>query len=254
MAYELHLQALLYPLTQLTMLPPSCRPSSAPRPSQVSTSRRRLPLHAAVYPRPHKIIISQSLKLRRIATRPSEGGSVSSLRGRGCIASISTLGPALELSRSSRPVVLRRRKFLRQHAFWHAEWDYTDSKEGEFVLMESEDEEHKLPGLRDDNIPFTESDLLEENKHLVERAIQEYRKLCLLSLGRARKGVYRKSRLPIPVAASPVALAPVIGESSQAPTQRPTSTFIALLHTMVNEVVHHALINQSGVLVNTLPE
>jgi len=68
--------------------------------------------------------------------------------------------------------------------------------------------------------------------------VEDYNKLCLQSSDMTRQGSVLKTQLPKPT---------VTGEPDKfSPTKK------RLFHEYVNEAVHHVLINQSGVLVNTL--
>jgi len=86
----------------------------------------------------------------------------------------------------------------------------------------------------DNVIGVTETDLREEQKQAMERAMEEYRQLCLksFSMNKSRE-VIQKQDLPMP----------------------PQVTFDlnpGKLQDMVNTAVNHALINYSNALSNTI--
>ena len=82
--------------------------------------------------------------------------------------------------------------------------------------------------------------LSENQKNDVEKLPQSFRELCLESFVINRTGGARQvTPFPKPM---------MVGEASDT-TQGPSA---AVIHELVNQAVHHALINQSGVLVNTL--
>jgi len=86
----------------------------------------------------------------------------------------------------------------------------------------------------DNVIGVTEADLKEEQKQTVERAMEEYRQLCLKSFSVNRSGkVIKKQDLPLP---RQVTFDPNPGK----------------LQDMINTAINHALINHSNVLSNTI--
>jgi hypothetical protein len=83
-------------------------------------------------------------------------------------------------------------------------------------------------------IAVTEEDLKEDQKQAMERAIEEYRQLCLKSFSLNKSGqVIQKQDLPLP--------RQVTFDSNPGKLQE-----------MVNSAVNHALINHSNVLSNTV--
>ena len=88
-------------------------------------------------------------------------------------------------------------------------------------------------------IPVALTDLTEDQKRQVEQSVQDFQKLCLESFSMTRLGPIQKTQLPSPsfVAAS----------SSQIPIEPQVN-----IQEAVHKAVHRALLNQSGVLVNTL--
>jgi len=83
-------------------------------------------------------------------------------------------------------------------------------------------------------IGVTEADLREEQKQAMERAMEEYRQLCLRSFTVNRSGeVIQKQELPMP---RQVTFDPNRGK----------------LQDMVDNVINRALINYSNVLSNTV--
>jgi len=86
----------------------------------------------------------------------------------------------------------------------------------------------------DNVIDVTEANLREEHKQAMERAMEEYRQLCLKSFCMNRSGeVIQKQDLPLP---RQVTFDPNPGK----------------LQDMVNTPINHALINHSNVLSNTI--
>ena len=89
-------------------------------------------------------------------------------------------------------------------------------------------------------VKATMEHLSENQKNDVEKLTQSFRELCLDSFVINRTGGARQvTPFPKPM---------MVGEASDT-TQGPSA---AVIHELVNQAVHHALINQSGVLVNTL--
>jgi len=86
----------------------------------------------------------------------------------------------------------------------------------------------------DNVIDMTEVDLREEQKQTLEKAMEEYKQLCLKSFSLNRSGeVIQKQDLPLP---RQVTFDPNPGK----------------LQEMVNSAINHALINHSNVLSNTI--
>ena len=86
----------------------------------------------------------------------------------------------------------------------------------------------------DDIIDVTEADLREEQKQAMEKAMEEYRQLCLISfsLNRSRE-VIKQQDLSLPQQ--------VTFDSNPSKLQE-----------MVHSAIYHALINHSNVLSNTV--
>jgi hypothetical protein len=83
-------------------------------------------------------------------------------------------------------------------------------------------------------IAVTEEDLKDDQKQAMERAIEEYRQLCLKSFSLNKSGqVIQKQDLPLP-------------------RQVTFDSNTGKLQEMVNSAVNHALINHSNVLSNTV--
>ena len=68
--------------------------------------------------------------------------------------------------------------FLHQHIFWHAQWDQSINKID--MATSNLDTENV--------IAVTEADLRDEQKQAMERAMEEYRQLCLKSFSVNRSG------------------------------------------------------------------
>jgi uncharacterized protein YjgD (DUF1641 family) len=83
-------------------------------------------------------------------------------------------------------------------------------------------------------ITISEEDLKEDQKQAMEKAIEDYRQLCLKSFSLNRSGeVIQKQDLPLP-------------------RQVTFDSNPSKLQDMVNSAVNHALINHSNVLSNTI--
>jgi hypothetical protein len=81
-------------------------------------------------------------------------------------------------------------------------------------------------------LAVSEEDLKEEQKQAIEKAIEEYRQLCLKSFSLNKSGqVIQKQDLPLP-------------------RQVTFDSNLGKLQEMVNSAVNHALINHSNVLSN----
>jgi len=86
----------------------------------------------------------------------------------------------------------------------------------------------------DNVISVTEADLREEQKQAMEKAMEEYKNLCLKSFRLNKSGeVIQKQNLPLP----------------RQVTFDPNPS---RLQDMVNSAINHALINHSNVLSNTI--
>jgi len=78
--------------------------------------------------------------------------------------------------------------FLHQHIFWHTQWDQSTK----INMLTSE--------LNADNVnSVTEVDQREEQKQAMEKAMEEYKQLCLKSFSLNRSGeVIQKQDLSLP--------------------------------------------------------
>jgi len=113
--------------------------------------------------------------------------------------------------------------FLHQHIFWHTRWDSINN-----IGMATSDL------ITDNVISTTEADLREEQKQAMERAMAEYRQLCLKSFSMNRSGeVIQKQDLSMP----------------RQVTFDPNPS---KLQDMVNTIINHAFINHSNILSNTV--
>jgi len=114
--------------------------------------------------------------------------------------------------------------FLHQHIFWHTWWDQSINK----INMATAD-------LDTENvIAVTEVDLRDEQKQAMQRAMEEYKQLCLKSFSVNRsEEVIQKQELPMP---RQVTFDPNPGK----------------LQDMVDIATNRALINHSNVLSNTV--
>ena len=112
---------------------------------------------------------------------------------------------------------------LQQHIFWHAQWD----KFNDINMFSSEPD-------ADNVISVTEAYLKEEHKQGMEKAMEDYKQLCLKSFSLNRSGeVIQKQDLSLP-------------------RQVNFDTNPGKLQEMVNSTINHALINHSNVLSNTV--
>jgi len=115
-------------------------------------------------------------------------------------------------------------QFLHQHIFWHARWDKFKIK------INMVNTEFDLENV----IPVTEANLRDEQKRAIAKAMEDYKKLCLKSFSINRSGeVIQKEALP-------------------APRQITSEANRGKLQDMVDNAINHALINQAGVLSNTV--
>ena len=111
---------------------------------------------------------------------------------------------------------------LHQHIFWHARWDNNP-----LIRMFNS----KIDA---GNIIAVSEDLKKEQRQAMEKAVEEYRQLCLKSFSLNKSGqVIQKQDLPLPQQ--------VTFDSNPGKLQE-----------MVNSAVNHALINHSNVLSNTI--
>jgi len=112
--------------------------------------------------------------------------------------------------------------FLHQHIFWHVQWDKSINK----INMATAD-------LDTENIiAVTQADLRDEQKRAMERAMEEYKQLCLKSFSVNTRGeVVQKQELSMP----------------RQVTFDPNPS---KLQDMVDNAINRALINHSNVLSN----
>jgi len=115
-------------------------------------------------------------------------------------------------------------QLLYQHIFWHARWDKFKIK----INMSNTD--FNLENV----IPMTEANLRDEQKQAIAKAMEDYKQQCLKSFSINRSGeVIQKEALP-------------------APRQVTFEANPGKLQDMVDNAINHALINQAGVLSNTV--
>ena len=113
---------------------------------------------------------------------------------------------------------------LYQHIFLHAQLD------GSIIKINMSTTEFDT----DNIIAVTEADIRDEQKEAMERAMEEYKQLCLKSFSVNRSGeVIQKQDLLIP-------------------RQITFEANPGKLQDMVNNAIYRALINQSSVLSNTV--
>jgi len=111
-----------------------------------------------------------------------------------------------------------------QHIFWHAQWDRFKIK----INMLNTDFD------LENVIPVTEANLRDEQKQAIAKAMEDYKQQCLKSFSINRSGeVIQKEVLP-------------------APRQITFEANPGKLQDMVDNAINHALINQAGVLSNTV--
>jgi len=115
-------------------------------------------------------------------------------------------------------------QLLHQHIFWHAQWDRFKIK----INMSNTDFD------LENVIPVTEANLRDEQKQAIAKAIEDYKQQCLKSFSINRSGeVIQKEALP-------------------APRQITFEANPGKLQDMVDSAINCALINQAGVLSNTV--
>lgn len=89
-------------------------------------------------------------------------------------------------------------------------------------------------------IEVTMGDLSKDQRKLVQESVESYQKLWLESFTKTRNRAVLKNQLP-----NPSVMDLPLDERAMAPGGQ-------LFQETVNEAMHHALINQPGVLINTL--
>jgi len=115
-------------------------------------------------------------------------------------------------------------QLLHQHIFWHAQWDRFKIK---IIMSTSEFDQENV-------IPVTEANLKDEQKRAIAKAMEDYKQQCLRSFSMNRSGeVIQKDALPTP--------RQVTFEANPGKLQE-----------MVDSAINRALINQDGVLSNTV--
>jgi len=115
-------------------------------------------------------------------------------------------------------------QLLHQHIFWHAQWDRFKIK---IDMSTTEFDQENI-------IPVTEANLKDEQKQAIAKAMEDYKQQCLRSFSINRSGeVIQKEALPMP--------RQVTFEANP-----------GKLQDMVDNAINHALINQAGVLSNTV--
>jgi len=115
-------------------------------------------------------------------------------------------------------------QLLHQHIFWHAQWDRFKIK------INMSNTEFDLENV----IPVTEDSLKDEQKQAIAKAMEDYKQQCLRSFSINRSDeVIQKDALPTPQQ--------VTFESNPGKLQE-----------MVDSAINRALINQAGVLSNTV--
>jgi len=115
-------------------------------------------------------------------------------------------------------------QLLHQHIFWHAQWDRFKIK----INMSNTDFD------LENVIPVTEANLRDAQKQAMAKAMEEYKQQCLKSFSINRSGeVIQKEALP-------------------APWQITFEANPGKLQDMVESAINRALINQAGVLSNTV--
>jgi len=115
-------------------------------------------------------------------------------------------------------------QLLHQHIFWHAQWERFKIK------INMSNTNFDLENI----IPITEANLRDEQKQAMAKAMEEYKQQCLKSFSINRSGeVIQKEALP-------------------APRQITFEANPGKLQDMVDSAINHALINQAGVLSNTV--
>jgi len=115
-------------------------------------------------------------------------------------------------------------QLLHQHIFWHAQWDFFKIK----IDMATSDFD------LENAIPVTEGSLKNEQKQAIAKAMEDYKQQCLKAFSINRSGeVIQKEALP-------------------APRQVTFEANPGKLQDMVDSAINRALINQGGVLSNTV--
>jgi len=115
-------------------------------------------------------------------------------------------------------------QLLHQHIFWHTQWDRFKIE----INMSTSDFD------QENVIPVTEANLKDEQKQAIAKAMEDYKQQCLRSFSINRSGeVIQKDALP-------------------APRQVTFEANPGKLQEMVNSAINRALINQAGVLSNTV--
>jgi len=115
-------------------------------------------------------------------------------------------------------------QLLHQHIFWHAWWDRVKIK----INMSTT--EFDLENV----IPVTEASLKDEQKQAITKAMEDYKQQCLKAFSLNRSGeVIQK-------------------EALSAPRQVTFEANPGKLQDMVDSAINRALINQAGVLSNTV--
>jgi len=115
-------------------------------------------------------------------------------------------------------------QLLHPHIFWHAQWDSFKIK----IDMATSDFD------LENVIPVTKASLKDEQKQAIAKAMEDYKQQCLKAFSINRSGkVIQKEALPMP--------RQVTFEANP-----------GKLQDMVDNAINHALINQAGVLSNTV--
>ena len=98
----------------------------------------------------------------------------------------------------------------------------------------------------DNMMPVDRDDLSDETKAQIDQKITEYESLLLSTFSKTRHGkIIQREKLPV------VALIDEY-EAEKSPADKPMEVVDeATLNSMIHAAIHHALINQSPVLVNT---
>jgi len=116
-------------------------------------------------------------------------------------------------------------QLLHQHIFWHARWDLQIKININMLTTEFDLE---------NVIPVTEASLKDEQKQAIAKAMEDYKQQCLKAFSINRSGeVIQKEALP-------------------APRQVTFDANPGKLQDMVDNAINRALINQAGVLCNTV--
>lgn len=94
--------------------------------------------------------------------------------------------------------------------------------------------------MSDEAVNVSFEDLTQEQEDIIEKSTEEFRVKCLESFGRTRNKVIQKVLLPKVLA---------LGEVDK---DKDTEQDKQIFQQAVHEAVSHALINQSGVFMNTI--